>query len=190
MPRIFMISGPNGAGKTTTAMALMPDLLECEEYVNADAIAAGLSPFKPEATAIQAGRLMLLRIRELAKQKKDFAFETTMASRSFLPFLQQCKAEGYSVHLLFLWLHSPQLALKRVASRVLNGGHHVPDEFVERRYKSGLDNFFNLYIPIADTWLLYDNSSRAPSIIAQKGSDQTLEVFDNPLWQTIQENVK
>jgi len=189
MPRIFMISGPNGAGKTTTAMALMPDLLECEEYVNADAIAAGLSPFKPEATAIQAGRLMLLRIRELAKKKKDFAFETTMASRSFLPFLQQCKAEGYSVHLLFLWLHSPQLALKRVASRVLNGGHHVPDEFVERRYKSGLDNFFNLYIPIADTWLLYDNSSRAPSIIAQKVSDQTLEVFDNPLWQTIQEKV-
>ena len=190
MHRIFMISGPNGAGKTTTAMDLLPDLLDCEEYVNADAIAAGLSPFKPEATAIQAGRLMLQRIHELAEQNKDFAFETTMASRSFLPFLQQCKGNGYTVHLLFLWLHSPELALKRVASRVLNGGHHVPDEFVLRRYISGLKNFFKLYIPIANTWILYDNSSRRPVLIAQKATEQSLEIIDEQIWKTIQEAIK
>jgi predicted ABC-type ATPase len=190
MSRIFMISGPNGAGKTTTAMALMPELLDCNEYVNADAIAAGLSPFKPETTAIQAGRLMLLRIRELAGQKKDFAFETTMASRSFLPFLKQCKSNDYTVHLLFLWLHSPELALKRVASRVLNGGHYVPDEFVQRRYKSGLDNFFKLYIPVANTWLLYDNSSMNPELIAQKATNQSFEIFDKKIWETIQEAIK
>jgi predicted ABC-type ATPase len=185
-----MISGPNGAGKTTAAMYLMPDLINCEEYVNADAIAAGLSPFKPEATAIQAGRLMLERIRELAEQKKDLAFETTMASRSFQPFLQQCKSNGYTVHLLFLWLHSPELALKRVALRVLSGGHHVPNEYVERRYKSGLENFFKLYIPIANSWVLYDNSSTSPVLIAQKTTDQSLEIKNIQVWETIQEALR
>jgi predicted ABC-type ATPase len=182
-----MISGPNGAGKTTSAMDLMPDLLDCEEYVNADTIAAGLSPFKPETTAFQAGQLMLQRIRYLANQGKDFAFETTMASRMFSPFLEQCKKNGYSIHLLFLWLHSPELALKRVASRVQDGGHDVPEDLIRRRYKSGLENFFKLYIPIADTWFLYDNSSRNPVLIAQKTMDQSFKIMDEHLWEIIRE---
>lgn len=190
MPRIFMISGPNGAGKTTAAMDLMPGLLNCEEYVNADSIAAGLSPFKPETAAIKAGRLMLQRIHELASQKSDFAFETTMASRSFLPFLQRCKAEGHTIHLLFLWLHSPELALKRIASRVLEGGHDVPAKFVRRRYRSGIKNFFNLYIPVADTWLLYDNSQLEPVLVAQKSSEKPSEVIHKEKWDIIREAIK
>lgn len=158
MPQLFVIGGPNGAGKTTCAMNLLPRFLECEEYVNADAIAAGLSPFRPEATAIQAGRLMLGRIRHLASLKKDFAFKTTLASKSFVPFLKQCKQDGYSVTVLFLWLQNVGLALSRVAGRALAGGHFVPEEVVRRRYIRGITNFFKRYQPLADNWALYDNS--------------------------------
>ncbi len=190
MPNIYMIGGPNGAGKTTSAMSLMPELLSCDEYVNADAIASGLSPFKPESSAIKAGRLMLQKIRDLANSQKDFAFETTMASRTFLPFLSECKENGYAIRLLYLWLHSPELALKRVESRVLSGGHHVPDEFVIRRYRNGLKNFFNLYIPIADTWLIYDNSSLDTELIARKDKESSISINNQVVWEKIQEKIK
>jgi predicted ABC-type ATPase len=157
-PQLYMIGGPNGAGKTTAAMSLLPELLDCYEYVNADSIAAALSPFAPETTAIQAGRLMLKRINTLVCQNKDFAFETTMASRSFQPLLQKYKQWGYHISLIFFWLQSPELAIERVRERVLNGGHHIPDDTVIRRYSRSIKNFMDLYTPIADDWMVFDNS--------------------------------
>jgi predicted ABC-type ATPase len=187
MHQIYMIGGPNGAGKTTSAMALLPHLLPCDEYVNADAIAAGLSPFNPGPAAIQAGRLMLGRIQQLFRQRKDFAFETTMASRMFAPFLLECKQNGYAVNILFMWLKNPDLALKRVAARVQDGGHDVPEAMVRRRYDSGLKNFFRLYQPLADTWAFYDNSSEQPVLVARWTGTGPAMVVDPSTWSVIQE---
>ena len=145
-----MIGGPNGAGKTTIAMDLMPELLDCYEYVNADAIASALSPFRPNEVSIDAGRLMLKRIQELASRNLDFAFETTMASRSFVPFLKRCRNAGYFLHVIYIWLQSPELSIARVAERVASGGHFVPEDTIRARYSRGLDNFFKLYAPTAD----------------------------------------
>ncbi len=185
MPNIYMIAGPNGAGKTTSAMDLLPEILECYEYVNADTIAAALSPFKPEDAALKAGRLMLDRIHKLAEEKKDFSFETTGASKSFAPFLKNCKELGYKVNVLFLWLPSIELALSRVATRVENGGHHIPDPIVQRRYHRGLINLFNLYIPLSDKWIVYDNSGASPSAIAQKSKNYDIIVKNEVAWQSI-----
>lgn len=190
MRKIYLIGGPNGAGKTTSALSLLPDLLHCEEYVNADSIAAGLSPFRPETMAIQGGRLMLERIHHLAQRRKDFAFETTMASRSFVPFLRKCKSDGYYATLLFLWLKSPELALKRVASRFESGGHSVPETFVRRRYLSGIRNFFKLYLPIGDRWYFYDNSGTEPVLVASGTGDGQADVCLPQIWDTVREMAK
>jgi len=187
MPQIYIIGGPNGAGKTTSAMSLLPDLLECQEYINADAIAAALSPFAPETTAIQAGKLMLDRIHTLAQQRQDFAFESTLASRSFAPFLKQCQKQGYEVNLIYLWLQSPELAVARVLDRVQNGGHNIPTDVVHRRYKRSLVNLFNLYLPLADNWILYDNTKGKTVEVAQKGKGNQTVVYDSEIWQTINE---
>lgn len=186
MQELYMIGGCNGAGKTTSALSLLPEILLCEEYVNADAIAAALSPFNPESTAIQAGRLMLDRIHLLAAEKKDFAFETTMASRSFVPFIEMCKAQNYRINILFLWLHAPELAVERVALRVENKGHHIPEETIRRRYQRGLDNFFNLYVPLADRWLLCNNSGEKRSYVAE-GMQDSVIVHNMDDWEKIQE---
>jgi predicted ABC-type ATPase len=140
-------------------MTLLPDALTCKEYVNADSIAAGLSPFKPDEMAFAAGRLMLERIHLLANQGSDFAFETTGSSRTFAPFLLDCKNKNYEINLLYLWLESPELALERVATRVEDGGHNIPESVVRRRYSKSLVNLFKLYIPIVDEWFFYDNSA-------------------------------
>lgn len=187
MPQLFMIGGPNGAGKTTCAMDLLPGLLECEEYVNADAIAAGLSPFRPEATAIQAGRLMLQRIHHLAAIQKDFAFESTLASKSFVPFLRKCQQDGYSVMVIFLWLESVDLALSRVAGRVLSGGHSVSEEVVKRRYSRGAQNFFRLYRPLANHWAVYDNSTDRPILVARKELGGAVIVENGRVWNKLME---
>lgn len=187
MPKIFMIAGPNGAGKTTSATYLLPEILHCDEYVNADAIAAGLSPFKPEKLALQAGRLMLERIYQLAKQEKNFAFETTGASKSFVPFLLNCKKQGYELNLLFLWLKNPMLAIKRVASRVVQGGHDIPASIVKRRYDKGIINLFKLYIPIVDNWALYDNSENHPKLIAGKKEKFNTVINNSKIWQKLSE---
>lgn len=141
-PSVVVVAGPNGAGKTTAAPFLLRDSFGIQEFVNADPIAAGLSAFAPESVAIAAGRVMLARIEELARRRLSFGFETTLASRSFAPWLQRRVADGYSVHLVFLWLASPELAIARVARRVELGGHAVPEEVVRRRYAAGLRNFF------------------------------------------------
>ena len=185
MPRVYVIGGPNGAGKTTASMALFPDGLQCPEYVNADAIAAGISPFRPESVAMEAGRVMLRRIRHLAGARQDFAFETTMASRSFAPFLRECKEAGYTVHLLFVWLRSPELAIERVAHRVAAGGHHIPEEVVRRRYVRGIQNFVSLYLPLAEAWGCYDNSENDKVRIASKAENGTITIEDEEKWEKI-----
>jgi len=183
---LFLIGGPNGAGKTTSAFSLMPELIHCNEYVNADSIAASLSPFNPESTAIQAGKLMLKRIYDLAEQNVSFAFETTMASKSFIKLIKSCKEKGYQINLLYLWLVSPDLAVKRVESRVKSGGHSIPENVITRRYERSMNNFMNLYIPLADRWAAYDNSTPEPVIIAQKHlRSKKLDVHIEKYWDLL-----
>ncbi len=165
-PEIYVLSGPNGAGKSTTAAVLLPEHLGVNRFVNADLIAEDLSPSAPEKSAIQAGRLMLRRIRELRQRRESFAFETTLATRSYVRFLQGSQAAGYVVHLIYVWLSNVQLARARVAVRVQQGGHNISDEVVERRYWRGLCNLFALYRPFVDTWALCDNSSNELAVVA------------------------
>ncbi|MBI4726676.1 zeta toxin family protein [candidate division TA06 bacterium] len=159
--------------------------LKRREYVNADAIAAGISPFKPEQTAIQAGRLMLERIHYLANRGEDFAFETTMASKTFVPLLRKCKNKGYSITLIYLWLASPELAIKRVALRMAGGGHNIPADVIQRRYFKGLRNFYKLYLPFGDSWKLYDNSQDQPYLVAYKNENSAMEILQEKTWDII-----
>lgn len=187
MPHVIIIAGPNGAGKTSTAPALLKQGLHVDHFVNADTIAMGLSAFAPEKAAIQAGRAMLTRIRELAKENENFGFETTLASKSFAPWLKELKKKGYLFHLTFLLLDSPDLAVSRVDERVKMGGHFVPEEIIRRRYESGLKNFFNLYAPMADSWQMYDNSSIGNPIQIASKANNHLEVWNADLWKRITE---
>ena len=189
VPVVVVLAGPNGAGKTTTSRRVLQGALEVEEFVNADTIAAGLSAFNPEAAAMAAGRIMLARLQELAERRASFAFETTLASRSFAPWLRQRRAEGYRFHLIFLSLPGPELAIARVRERVRRGGHHVPDEVVRRRYAGGLRNFFTLYRPIADGWRLYDNSDRRlRRLVARRRAGEAVEtILDRVVWNRLLE---
>ena len=152
MPDVFVIGGPNGAGKTTAARGMLPSFVGVSQFVNADEIARGLSGFAPETVAREAGRIMLRRLRHLVEQRVDFAFETTLASRSFAPWLVGLQDTGFDVHLVYLWLPTPELAVQRVARRVQAGGHHVPEGIIRRRYERGRENFQRLYAPLADDW--------------------------------------
>lgn len=184
-PKVFVIAGPNGSGKTTSAKKLLPEILQCDEYVNADAVAAALSPFHPEDVAIQAGRLMLERIESLAQQKVDFAFESTLASRTFINFLNKQKRNGYEVNILFLWLSSPELAIERVRYRVEQGGHDIPQGVIIRRYSRSIHNFLTEYSQIADNWFLYDNCEIESKLIAKKIKNKESDIIDNLLWHNI-----
>ena len=159
MPNMIIIAGPNGAGKTTSAPALLQEALQVDDFVNADVIAQGLCAFQPEKEAIQAGRIMLKRIHNLAKKKVDFAFETTLASRTFASWIPTLKEQGYNICLVFLWLEDVDLAVSRVEERIRLGGHFVLEKTIRRRYNSGIKNFFNLYQPLLDHWKFYDNSN-------------------------------
>lgn len=185
MPLLTVIGGPNGAGKTTSALELLPRFMACYEYVNADAIAAGLSPFRPAGVALQAGRLMLARIHELAAQQVDFAFESTLASRTFVPFLQQCHESGYHIHLLYLWLPSPELAIERVAQRVRSGGHDIPEPTIRRRYEAGSRNFVERYMPLSDKREVFDNSAATPKFIATGRHAHADKIYLPRLWQEV-----
>ena len=156
-PTLYIIAGCNGAGKTTASYSVLPDLLQCREFVNADEIAKGLSPFNPESVAIEAGKLMLQRINLLLSQHKTFAIETTLATRSYASTIIRAQAEGYCVVLLFFWLASPEIAIERVAKRVKEGGHNIPTETIIRRYWLGLQNFFNIFSPLVDSWMFFNN---------------------------------
>jgi predicted ABC-type ATPase len=166
--RLYIIAGCNGAGKTTASFSVLPQILQCQEFVNADEIARGLSPFHPENVAVEAGRLMLQRIDYLLSQHSSFAIETTLATRSYQKLVNQAQQQGYKVILLFFWLESPQMAEQRVAERVSEGGHNIPKDVIHRRYWSGLNNLFNIYMPIVDAWVLYDNKGETKLIASNK----------------------
>ena len=176
-PNIYIISGPNGAGKTTASYTILPEVLECDEFVNADEIAKGLSPFKPEEVAIEAGRLMLSRIRTLMSQRRSFAIETTLATRSYRNLIREAHGLGYHVTLLFFWLSSAELAVDRVRQRVAQGGHNIPKNVIYRCYASGIKNLFDIYIPIVDAWFIYDNSEGHASPIADGEHIANAELF-------------
>ena len=184
-PIVVVLAGPNGAGKSTVAPRLLQGALGVTEFVNADAIASGLSAFNTEGAAIAAGRVMLGRLKELARQRVSFAFETTLASRSFAPWLTDLKRDGYAVHIVFLWLPSADLAVQRVIDRVAMGGHGVPVDVIQRRYQTGFRNFFQLYEPLATTWTFFDASPRRPRRIAERLADNTVKVYDRETWQTL-----
>ena len=182
-PKVAVIAGPNGAGKSTIAPALLCDVFGIREFVNADVIARGMSAFDPDSAAIAAGRVMLSRLHELAEARADFAFETTLASRSFAPWIAKLRDSDYFFHLAFVWIPSPDVSVARVRHRVASGGHHVPDDVVRRRYERGIDNFFRLYRPIADRWRVLDNTARgAPRLIAEGRGDDEIVVLDPRIW--------
>lgn len=189
-PHVVVLAGPNGAGKSTAAPTLLKGRLGVTEFVNADTIAQGLSAFSPDQAAFEAGRVMLARLRSLATQRRSFAFETTLASRTFAPRLTEWIASGYVFHLIYFWLPSADFALARVRERVQLGGHDVPAETVRRRYTRGLANFFTLYMPLATTWRFYDNSGRRSRLIAHGKSKAQLVTIDDTLWQHITEDYK
>lgn len=186
MPKLYIVAGCNGAGKTTASYTVLPEMLDCKEFVNADNIAAGLSPFNVEGVALEAGRLMLNRINELLNEKADFAFETTLATRSYVPFIKRAQQNGYEVALLFFWLPSPELAIDRVKKRVADGGHHIPSDVITRRYYRGIKNIFHLYLPVCDRWLLIDNADLVPEIIAQGTSQLGIEIINPDIWEIIE----
>lgn len=187
MKNLYIIAGCNGAGKTTASYTVLPEMLGCREFVNADEIARGLSPFNPEGVAIQAGRLMIERVLQLMKDGHDFAFETTLATRSYIKLIKKAQSVGYFVTLLFFSLPTPEQAVQRVARRVSQGGHNIPQDVIYRRYEAGLKNFFQLYIPVVDFWSLYDNNTCPTMRIAsgwKKG--ERLEVTDTTRFASLQ----
>lgn len=185
MPNLFIISGCNGAGKTTASYAILPDMLGCKEFVNADEIAKGLSPFQPEKASIDAGRIMVNRIEDLMAQKLDFAIETTLATKSYVRYIKKAQNEGYFVTLLYFWLDSPELAIKRVEDRVRSGGHNVPEDVIRRRYKSGARNLFSLYTPISDYWMVIDNSENPFKIIIEGKRERVIEEHNSEVCNQI-----
>ncbi len=185
MPNLYIIAGCNGAGKTTASFTILPGLLNCKEFVNADSIAAGLSPFNPESVAIEAGKIMLMRINELLKAGVDFAFETTLSTRSYLSLIKEAHGLGYEVTLLFIWLDSPEAALQRVARRVAKGGHNIPKDIIERRYYRGIFNLISLFIPIVDTWMVVDSTNVVIEPIAEGGLGIGSIISNDYIWAII-----
>jgi predicted ABC-type ATPase len=176
--RLYIISGCNGAGKTTASYNVLPEILECKEFVNADEIAKGLSPFQPEAVSIEAGRIMLQRINDLLDQNKSFAFETTLSTKSYKNKIKLAQSKGYKVVLLFFWLQNVSLAKQRVAIRVEEGGHNIDDTIIERRYFGGIKNLFDIYIPLVDDVMIFDNSEGNYELVAEKGLYNEIEVVN------------
>lgn len=173
---LYIICGCNGAGKTTASFTVLPEILHCKEFVNADEIAKGLSPFNPESVAIEAGRLMLQRIEDLLNKNETFSIETTLATKSYINLVRKAQTKGYCVHLIFFWLETPELAMQRVAERVRNGGHNIPIEVIQRRYVAGIRNLFNLFMPKVDLWMIYDNSRTPRTFVAKGGRLTDIEI--------------
>lgn len=176
--KLYIIAGCNGAGKTTASFTILPEILDCKEFVNADEIAKGLSPFQPEKVSFQAGRIMLNRIDELLSENENFAFETTLATRSYKSKIEEAKKNGYQVTLLFFWLQNIELAQERVKIRVSEGGHNIEPEVIKRRYSKGIKNLFDIYLPIVDGALIFDNSQGKHELLADKQIDGLLNVIN------------
>jgi len=185
-PRVVILAGPNGAGKSTASQLVIRDELAIRDFVNADTIARGLSAFDVESVALESGRIMLDRLKKLATARKDFAFETTLASRTFAPWIRELKETGYRFTLIYLWLKSSDESVRRVSQRVSLGGHDIPTDTIHRRYAAGLSNFFRLYMPLADEWRLYDNSAGgAPRKVVSYRSGHG-EIIEQPeTWEQI-----
>ena len=186
MPRMYIISGCNGSGKTTASYTLLPELLDCSEFVNSDEFAKSLAPFHPETAYITASRYMLKKLRFLFARREDFCIETTLATRSLLKMVRTAQDQGYFVTVVYLWLNSPEIAVQRVAARVEAGGHDVPPDVIRRRYYTGLEYFFELYAPVCDKWMLVDNSTNEFRIVAE-GSSKGTTVRDLTLYNQIKE---
>lgn len=183
-PSVYVLAGPNGAGKSTFSQKFLPDYAECREFVNADLIAAGLSPYNPTAVAVSAGRLMLQRIRTLVAAKVDFGFETTLAGRRHLVLLEEFARRSYVVHVYFLWLPTRELAVNRVDMRVRAGGHSIPEETIRRRFGRGLRNFLAIRSTLSGSWVLMDNSGEAPHPVA-RGEAGAEEILDEPRFDLV-----
>lgn len=184
MPRMYIISGCNGSGKTTASYTLLPEMLECNQFVNSDEFAKSLSPFNPSEASVSASRYMLQKIYYLLGNHMDFCVETTLATRSLMGIINDAKSRGYTVNILYFWLKSPEMAIARVKSRVEAGGHNIPENVVRRRYYMGLNYFFETYAPVCDRWMLADNSSSPFSIVAE-GSPAGIKVRDKEKYDII-----
>jgi predicted ABC-type ATPase len=186
---LYIIAGCNGAGKTTASFTILPEILDCKEFVNADEIAKGLSPFQPEKVAFEAGRIMIERVNHLFKNNESFALETTLASRSYKSKLIWAQENGYTVKLLFFWLPTIEMAIERVAIRVSEGGHNIPSDVIARRYIRGIENLFKIYIPLCNHWAVFDNSNELPILIAEgKMMDVKVERFES--WKLFKSNIQ
>ena len=187
---LYIIAGCNGAGKTTASYTVLPEILDCKEFVNADEIARGLSPFNPESTAIEAGKLMLQRINELLNKDDSFSIETTLSTKSYINLVRRAHAKGFIVKIVFFWLNSPELAMLRVAERVRNGGHGIAEHIIRRRYASGIINLFNLYMKEVDHWVIFDNSDNPRCLIASGGRNTETKINIETLYNQIKSYVR
>ena len=184
---LYIIAGCNGAGKTTASFTILPEILDCKEFVNADEIAKGLSPFQPEKVSFEAGRIMLHRIDELMTGTENFAFETTLSTKTYKNRIECARAAGYNITLLFFWLRTVELAKERVKTRVQEGGHNIEEQVIERRYKRGIANLFELFLPLVDEAMIFDNSEGAPVLIAEKLQTKQLSILNRNLFSKLKE---
>ncbi len=184
---LYIIAGCNGVGKTTASFTVLPEILNCKEFINADEIAKGLSPFQPEKVAIEAGRIMLHRIDELLESRESFAFETTLATKSYKKKILEAQSNNYNVTLLFFWLNSVELANERVKERVREGGHNIPENIIYRRYYNGINNLFTIYLPIVNEAFLFDNSEGKHIAIAQKTKGNSFDIINVEKFTQLQE---
>ena len=185
---VYVIAGPNGSGKTTFAIKFLPEYVKCPNFINADLIAQGLSPFSPGAAAIKAGKLVLEQIHQFAGQGVDFAFETTLSGKLYLNLFESLKKKGYRIHLFFLWIPNTDLAVSRIKNRVARGGHDVPVQDVLRRFSRSISNFFRLYQSFADSWMLFDNTGINPILIAQ-GKNSRIKIINEHSYNRIIEGI-
>lgn len=186
MPRLYILSGCNGSGKTTASYTLLPELLECSEFVNSDEFAKSLSPFNPSDASVSASRYMLMKIRYLLNRRADFSIETTLATRSLVGIIEEARSLGYYVTVLYLWLKTPEMAIKRVADRVAAGGHRIPEDVIRRRYSMGIRYLFDTYIPICDRWVLADNT-QSPFVVVAEGNKDGINIKDEEKYNIIKE---
>jgi len=184
MPKLYILSGCNGAGKTTASYTLLPEMLECSQFVNSDEFAKSLSPFDPARASVMASRYMLMRIYYLLDKQEDFSIETTLATRSLVGIVKDAKERGYTITILYFWLNSPELAISRVKARVEAGGHNIPEHVVRRRYFMGIKYFFNTYVPMSDRWILADNS-QTPFTVVAEGSNGGIIIKNEEKYKTI-----
>jgi predicted ABC-type ATPase len=185
LSNLFIIAGCNGAGKTTASFTILPEILNCKEFVNADEIAKGVSPFQPESVSFQAGRIMIERINELLNNKVDFAFETTLTTLSYLQTIKVAKENGYKINLIYFWLNDVKLALERVKIRVSEGGHNIPEETIRRRYFKGIYNLTKKFINVCDYWIIINNSEKPFNFVAEGYGNDELNIYDELIWQQI-----